>query len=193
MRVDMQLLGDKQLIKDLNDFASSSINEVMRSPTGQALQPIRNLASQKYASHGWNDFAKKSNLPREVGTNKRLGVYGRVILEDIESRTVIVEGREVPFNVVANILEFGSEARNIREYAVMRTARDEARDEAIRIFQERAATELERKWQQNRLKYAKLKPKPARGVEVGFHPTEGLTIYGFEASGFVGRDLGGLL
>ncbi len=151
MRVDVKLIGDEKLQKDLNALASSSVNKVLRKPIRAGLQPIRQEASNEYRKLGWDEFAEKRNLVRKVGTGKK-GVVGRVEIADIWNRMVTVEGRQVPFNVVANILEFGSRKRNISEYRVLRGARDKKQHEAIRIVNDKATEQLEKQWKRGRLR-----------------------------------------
>ncbi len=151
MRADVQLTGDKQLQRDLAMLASSSVNDVLRNPIRAGLQPIREEASSRYKALGWSDFAKKSNIKRKVNSGKK-GLVGRVAIADITNRTVKLDGRDVPFNVVANILEFGSRSRNIREYRVLRGARDKKQAEALRIVQAKATKSLETRWRSGRLR-----------------------------------------
>jgi len=151
-RVDVNILGDQQLQKDLNTLASSSVNDIMRNPIRAGLQPIREAASQQYKAYGWDEFGAKRNLKRVVNSGKK-GVVGSVVLADITSRKVTIEGREVPFNVVANILEFGSRKRNIREYRVMRDARDKNQQEALSIVHRKTTEQIEKKWKSGRLKF----------------------------------------
>jgi len=65
-------------------------------------------------------------------------VFGRVMAQTkkIGDRTVKIDGREVPFEVVANILEYGSSTRNIKARHFMKRAYEvegkKAKDQILR-------------------------------------------------------------
>jgi len=52
MRVDVGMTGNKELQKELDTLASSSINKVMRRPIRSGLQTIRQDGSDKYKTLG---------------------------------------------------------------------------------------------------------------------------------------------
>jgi hypothetical protein len=123
------LIGDEELRKDIKRMSNSSWKRILRRAVRNALTPIYQQARADAPSSTIRKLIKK-----HVYTTKHR-VVGMIRVAR-SSRTVTFQGRQIGFEFVANVLEFGSPTQNIRARRYMRGARErrgkEASDRLIR-------------------------------------------------------------
>ena len=100
-----KITGDKALAKRIAALAGKGANRIMRPAIGKGLAPIlkQAKANQRHAS-------LRKLIGKKVITKKAWpkDVAGKVYMKPSKDRTINLQGREVGFEVVGNILEFGS-------------------------------------------------------------------------------------
>jgi hypothetical protein len=116
----IKITGVEDVLKKMRTIDKQFNSKIVRPAMTEALKPMQQKAKglQRHAS-----------LRRLIGrrafvSKKRQEVLGKVFMRPDKKRTIMLEGREVGFEVVANILEFGSVKKNITPQPVMRPARD---------------------------------------------------------------------
>ena len=135
-----KLIGGAQLRAELEAMAGAPGRAVMRGAVRDALKVIETEARSR---------APGKTIRRMIGRKvwtKGLAVRGKVYVKPNPGRTVSFDGRELPFEFVANVLEFGSSSRGIRPRAFMRGARETKRAEALRELDRSAQARLEMAW-----------------------------------------------
>ena len=93
----------------------------------EGLKPIKKRA-QELAKANF----KSETISKMIRSKAKKGI-GKVYINKMPDRTVTVEGREVPFEVVANILEFGRLDGSMPPRSYMRRAREEKGKEGLEI------------------------------------------------------------
>ena len=148
----IEIVGDKELERELKELAATSARSIMRPAINAGLTPIKKRA----VSLAKSNF-KSDTIAKEIGKSvkkarRRGGITGMVYVKPQPERMVKVNGREVPFEVVANILEFGRKDGSLPARSFMRKAREETKSEALRIVKEKAKITLEKKWREGKVK-----------------------------------------
>ncbi len=139
--VIVKMTGDKKLSARIAALESKVSNKIMRAAVSKGLIPIAKQAkaNQRHAS-------LRKLIGKKVITKKRWpkDVAGKVYMKPSKDRTIMLEGRNVGFEVVANILEFGSAKRNITPQPFMRPARTNAAAAAISATAAEARRQLQK-------------------------------------------------
>lgn len=139
-QLTIQLVDDKELNAKLTALPDKVQAKVMRRAIGCGLMPIARQA---------RNLQRHASLRKLIGTKvvkrKRDREWvGKVYLKPSKERTIMIEGREIGFEVVGNILEFGSAKRNIKPQPFMRAAREQAGGAAIAAVANQAVVELKK-------------------------------------------------
>jgi len=131
--------GLDKLLRDMQQIDRQMNSRVVRPATLRALAPIKRRAKKN---------AKWKSIQRLISgkafVSKKGEVKGKVYLKPDKERTITLEGREVGFEVVGNILEFGSVTKNIRPRPFMRPAADEGGTEAKAILEREIKARLKK-------------------------------------------------
>lgn len=132
------LTGDKALNSKLAVLKSSAVQRVMKPAMSKGLDPIMRRAKSN---------APWASIRRLIGkkvTGRGTKISGKVFMKPSNNRTIMLDGREVGFEVVANILEFGSAKQNIRPQPFMRPAREQAKGAALKAMEREAWSKLDK-------------------------------------------------
>jgi len=135
----IELVGDVELRKQLKDMRTTVAKRVMRKAIRKGLKIIQTIAKTKAPG---TTIAKLLKVSVRTG---REGIIGAVEVKPSE-RTVSFEGREIGFEFVANVLEFGSTKMNIREQRFLRGAREQGGPAALAMITQEAGKQLEVEW-----------------------------------------------
>lgn len=116
----ISITGAEAIINKMRTIDKKFNSKVVRPAMAAALKPMQQKAKglQRHSS------LRKLISRKAFVSKKRNEVLGKVYLRPDKKRTVMIDGREVGFEVVGNILEFGSVKQNITPQPVMRPARD---------------------------------------------------------------------
>jgi hypothetical protein len=129
-----RVVGLKAIVRNIDNVKSDVEKKIIRNAIAQGLKPImaraKSLAKSNFKS---NTIAKM--IGKKVYTNKRKQIIGKIFVKEQKDRMVKVQGKDVPFNVVANFLEFGRLDGSLPARSYMRRARDEARGKALQIVE----------------------------------------------------------
>jgi hypothetical protein len=134
---EILLTGDRELKAKLKRLPRQLQNKVLRQSVSMGLTPLKStavrLAKQKFKS---DTIAKM--IRKKSGRSRRgYGVYGMIyVSKDSKSRSdsgkpPTVNGRVVPFSVIAQILEFGHKDGRVPAKSYMREARNMAGGKAM--------------------------------------------------------------
>lgn len=132
--------GLEQLLRNMQQIDRQMNSRVVRPATLRALTPIKRRAKQNAK---WKSIQRLISAKAFV-SKKKGDVKGKVYLKPDKKRTVTLEGRKVGFEVVGNILEFGSVTKNIRPRPFMRPAADEGATEAKKVLESEIKARLKR-------------------------------------------------
>lgn len=131
------LIGDKELQKTILSLTDNCAKKIMRPSIVAGLKPIR-----KEARANADSKFKSDSLSRLIGIKakaKKDKVFGKVFMRpDKSGRTIKIKGKEVPFEAVANIQEFGRKDGSLEPHAFMRPAADSKRTEALKEVENKA-------------------------------------------------------
>jgi len=151
--VGINIIGDKALEKELRELYQGVRLSIMRSAINAGLTPILKRAISLAKSNFKSDTIAKHIKKSAKNKNKKKGVVGKVFVEEQPERKIKLEGREVPFEVVSNILEFGRKDGSLPARSFMRRAREEMKSEALKVVREKTKSVLEKKWRQGKIKF----------------------------------------
>lgn len=116
------VIGLNDLIKNI-DRVDKDFNRKVFLPAIR--KGLNIIAKQAKANCKWQSLRKLISKKAFI-SKKDKNAKGKVFLRPSKDRTIKLEGREVGFEVVGNILEFGSVKQNIKPHPFMRPARDHA-------------------------------------------------------------------
>jgi len=134
----LEITGDKKLAKAILALPDKVQKKVVRSSLSRGLTPIARTARKNQQHKSLKKLIGKSVIKR-----KRDKMYaGKVYMKPSKDRTIMLKGREVGFEVVGNILEFGSAKRNIKAQPFMRPAAIQSKGAALHAFAEQARKKL---------------------------------------------------
>ena len=126
----ISLLGDKELEKKLKRLPEQVAKKVLRPGISAGLTPVKNALTKNIRNSVKNGGQFKTGKAVKK-YRKDNGIFGMVGVKKMSERKFKLKGREVPFNVVLNILEFGSQKMNIKPKGFMRRARAESKSAAM--------------------------------------------------------------
>jgi hypothetical protein len=132
--------GDKELLRNLKSIREGSAKRIMRKAITAGLLPVQQEAKR---------LVKARSLKRLIARRasvKSTAVNGMVYVKTAKDRTITLEGREVDFSVVANILEFGSQSRKIPARRFMRGARESQGPRGMKVAIDTANQLIEAEW-----------------------------------------------
>jgi HK97 gp10 family phage protein len=138
--VSVVVTGIQSLIAEMERIDRQMNSKVVRPATLRALSPIRKRAKANAPS----ESLKKLISAKAFVSKKKKEVKGKVYLKPDKKRTIKLQGREVGFEVVGNILEFGSVKQNIRPRPFMRPAAAEGAAEAKNILEKEIRERLKK-------------------------------------------------
>lgn len=133
------ITGDFELMAKLEMLGRKSLTAVLKPAVNKGLNPIMQKAKQNCK---WNSLRKL--IGKKTGKTKKGTISGKVYMKPSKERTIKLNGRDVGFEAVANILEFGSSKQNIRPQPFMRPARQQAHSQALTEFQKEAESRLKK-------------------------------------------------
>lgn len=138
----IELFGDEQLKKNLSGLQFKIRDRIMVKAIRSGLVPIGREAKRLARSQFAGDSITKM-VSRKAAKSKQGGLYGKVFIDDKKTdRTIIVEGREVPLSVAANIQEYGRKDGSLAPRPFMRPAADSQKDAAVNRMADKAKIEL---------------------------------------------------
>lgn len=132
-----KITGDQKLAATLAALPGKMQKRVMRSAVAKGLAPIAKQAKANQRHKSLRELIGKKVIRKKSGD-----AAGKVYMKPSPDRTINLQGREVGFEVVGNILEFGSAKRGIAPQPFMRPARQQAGAAAIRAVAEEARKQL---------------------------------------------------
>lgn len=137
--MSVSITGADKIISNLTRINRQFENKVVRPAMFEALKPIQTAAKtlQRHASLK-KLIGRKASMSKQKGK----GVIGKVFMRPAKNRTIQLEGRTVGFEVVGNILEFGSIKQHISPQPFMRPARDMASPAARMILSSQISKRL---------------------------------------------------
>ena len=134
------LEGMEQVLNNMAKIDRQFDRKVVIPSVRAALKPIRTKARQLQKHQ-----SLKKTIKSRAFKSKKGDILGKVFLsKNKDGRTINLEGREVGFEVVGNILEFGSAKRNITPQPFMRPAREQAAGQARTAMEKEAKKRLAR-------------------------------------------------
>lgn len=141
----IELVGDKKLQKQLEMLKDSVVRQVMKPAYSKALTPI-NKEAKRLANQNFNSKTISKMIGKKVSVSKRgKGLVGKVYVRpDKTGRTIDIEGRQAPFEVVANIQEFGKKDGSLPARPFMRPAMESKKTAAMAIVKEEAKKNLDK-------------------------------------------------
>jgi len=148
----IRIAGDKILAKKLKKLADTSARKVMRPAINAGLTPIRKRAIELAKANFKSDTIAKEIGKSAKKSRRGSGVVGKVFIKKQPNRTIKIKGKQVPFEVVANILEFGRKDGSLQARSFMRRAREEMGGQAIIKVREKALERLEIEWEKGKIR-----------------------------------------
>lgn len=139
MQVKQGLVGDKELLRVLDDMKAAGGRKVMR-PAIQAGLTIIARAVRK----GAPGTRLKRMVGTEVRTTYKKNVIGYVGIKEHGSDKIKIKGEEKDFAVVANFLEFGTP--HIKARAFVRGARAAKGAAAMAAVRAKASERIDVEW-----------------------------------------------
>lgn len=136
-----KITGEKELAAKIAALAGKGANKIMRPAIGKGLVPIMKQAKANQRHASLRKLIGKKVITKKTWPND---VAGKVYMKPSKDRTINLNGREVGFEVVGNILEFGSAKQNIPPQPFMRPAREQAAGAAIIATAAEASKQLKR-------------------------------------------------
>ena len=140
-----QLVGDEKLRRGLKALRGAAQRKIMRPAINAGLTPI---LQQARADAPGNTIPRL--LKKRVKNGKRGNVIGQVYVKE-SPRKVRFRGREIGFEFVASVLEFGSPRQGIRARRYLRGARDKRGQEALQALTQKAEERLKLEWEKGTL------------------------------------------
>jgi hypothetical protein len=129
-----KVVGLKGIVKNIEKVQRAVEKNIMRNAVSQGLKPIMERAKSLAASNFKSNTIAKM-IGKKAYLNKKKQIIGKVFVRPQPDRTVKLQGRDVPFEVVANVLEFGRKDGSLPARSYMRRARDEAGGKALQIVE----------------------------------------------------------
>jgi HK97 gp10 family phage protein len=139
----LELVGAPETRAVLADMKASAARAVMRPAIRAGCRVIAKEAKQR--APGDKRHRIRRLIDVMVKTTSKGNVIGRVYVKESKADTITLDGREVPFNVVANILEFGSP--EIPAQSFMRKSRRVKGAAALRKVSTIADRNITRQWE----------------------------------------------
>lgn len=134
-------------VKELNRQFAAIEKGVQDKIAKPALRKGLNVVAKRAKAELWWSEHLRGLIGARVSKRKADGeAIGKVYMMPSPDRTINLNGREVGFEVVANIFEFGSVKQNIRPRPFMRSAAAHSKGQAL------AAIELEARKRVARIK-----------------------------------------
>ena len=147
----ISLVGDKELEKTLLKLSDRAAAMVMRPAISAGLTPV--MKEAKLIS---NQKFKSDSLAKLIGKkawSKKDKVSGKIfMLPNKSTRTIKIKGKDVPFEVAANIQEFGRKDGSLESHAFMRPALGNKKSDALKALTNKARELLPRVIQKLRAK-----------------------------------------
>ena len=140
---DIQLIGDKKLIRKLKVLSSATVNKIVRPSMKRASKPVITDARNRVPMGG-TGLLKKS-IGRRGKTYKNSGVLVEVIgPRSGFKRTVEIDGKAVIKNPTkyAHLVEFGTSKTGAQPF--LRPALASKKSEALRILATEISREIKR-------------------------------------------------
>lgn len=130
--------------KDLKKIDRQAYSKVLKPAMKKAVKPIQKQAK---ANAKWPSIKKLIKTKVQKGKN---GILGKIfVAPDKSGRKIQIEGRNVGFEVVANILEFGRAApfnaggiKVVKPVAFMRNAEAQKKTEAFDVLRKEITKNL---------------------------------------------------
>jgi len=132
-----QISGLSEVMKNLQKVDKQFNSKVILPAVRKGLVPI-----QRQAKANCNHASLKKLIGKKAFINKKKEVSGKVYMLPSKDRTIKLQGRDVGFEVVANILEFGRKRGDLKPEPFMRPARDTAMPAAYKAMEEEAKKRL---------------------------------------------------
>jgi len=137
-RFSVTIDGDKDLLRSLKSIREGSAKRIMRKAITAGLLPVQREAKR---------LVKSRSLKRLISRRasvKNTAVNGMVYVREDKDRKIKLEGREVDFSVVANILEFGTDQIQPRRF--MRGARESQGQYGMKVAIDKANELIQAEW-----------------------------------------------
>lgn len=138
----LELTGDLQLANTLDQLRFASARRIMRPAISKALTPIAAAARKKSHSKRISKLISKKVIKVRKSGMVKGKVYVRPGTERGIDETITLEGKEVGFEVVGNLQEFGTEKAAARPF--LRPAMAENKSTAMQIMRVSAWAQLKK-------------------------------------------------
>ena len=136
----VKITGLDNILRNLKRIDRQMNSKVIRPAINKGLKPIQSATKNNCK---WKSIRRL--ISKKAYVNRKKEVKGKVFLRpDKSGRTIMIKGREVGFEVVGNILEFGSVKQNITPRPFMRPARDQAANTALAIIEKEIRERLKK-------------------------------------------------
>lgn len=142
MAAEITITGDKELEKKLKKLPAQILKKVLRPAISAGTTPMKQALKRTIASSFINSEQFVQNVSKRTKINRKKGMMGFVGVKDIQGRTIKIKGEEKPFNVVLNILEFGSQKMNIKPRGFFKRAFEESKSQAQQLAVAKAKQKL---------------------------------------------------
>ncbi len=134
---DVLIKGFEELEKKLKNIENKMADKVLKAATSKGLDPIKRRAK---ANCQWSSIKKL--IGKKAWKNKNKNITGKVYLKPSkEGRTIKLDGRDVGFEAVGMILEFGRPGKKshgktppMPPRPFMRPAREQAKGQALKAM-----------------------------------------------------------
>lgn len=132
--------GLEDVLKELRRVDRQFNSKVLRPAVNKGLDPVRKQAKALCKHESIRKLiAKKSFISK-----RDKAVRGKVFIKPSKDRKIILEGREVGFEAVASILEFGRKKGDLKPDPFLRPALDIAQGAALKIVASESSERIKR-------------------------------------------------
>jgi len=129
--MSLKITGMDEVFKKLKKIDRDFNRKVVKPAINAGLEPIKQRAKQNCRHESLRKLiSKKAFISKRDKQTK-----GKVYLKPEKERKIKLDGKEAGFEVVGNIMEFGSQKRNIRPQPFMIPAGQSAKGAAAKIIE----------------------------------------------------------
>ena len=144
MNLGLEMIGDKQLRKNLNALQEKISDRIMLKGIRSGLVPIGREARRLARSQFKNNAIAKMISRKAARTKDKDKLYGKVYINDkkTEHAKITVYGELQSFAAAAGIQEYGTRDGRVPAKPYMRPAFDSQKNVAFERLADKARTEL---------------------------------------------------
>lgn len=135
--------GFETVLKNIQKVEKQFKKKVTKPAFNKALEPIKQQAQINCRHESLKKLIGKKVITVKKGSRKG-EISGKVFMKPSKDRKIILDKREVGFEVVANILEFGRKKGDLKPQPFMRPAIAMRQQEAMSILESEMKKGLKR-------------------------------------------------